>query len=55
MKLKRLNKDRKNTVKKIGQASAKLNVSGIFARSPNLLIWILDRNIKQNTKDLACG
>ena len=35
--------------------SAKLNGSGIFARSPNLLIWLLEKNIKQNAKDLACG
>ena len=42
-------------IKKIGQVSAKPNVSGIFARSPNLLIWLLEQNIKQNAKDLACG
>jgi len=27
-------------LKKIGQLSAKPNVSGLFARSPNLLIWL---------------
>jgi len=42
-------------IKKIGQISAKLNGSSIFAKSPNLLIWLLEQNIKQNTKDLACG
>tara|TARA_R110000751_G_scaffold137079_3_gene240427 strand:- start:27637 stop:27768 length:132 start_codon:yes stop_codon:yes gene_type:complete len=42
-------------LKKIGQISAKPNVLGIFARSPNLLIWLLDKKIKQNAKDLACG
>lgn len=29
--------------KGIGQAVAKLNDSGIFSRSPNLLIWILNQ------------
>tara|TARA_R100000365_G_C2685216_1_gene29143 strand:+ start:229 stop:336 length:108 start_codon:yes stop_codon:yes gene_type:complete len=33
----------------------KRNVSGVFARLPNLLIWLLENNIKQNAKDLACG
>lgn len=28
-------------IKKIGQVCAKPNVSGVFARSPNLLIWLL--------------
>lgn len=42
-------------IKKIGQLSAKPNVSGIFTRSPNLLIWLLENKIKQNAKDLACG
>jgi len=42
-------------IKKIGQVSVKPNVSDIFARSPNLLIWLLEKNIKQNAKDLACG
>jgi hypothetical protein len=41
------------SIKKIGQLSAKPNGSGLFARSPNLLIWLLDNNIKQNAKDLA--
>ena len=30
-------------IKKIGQVSAKPNVSGLFARSPNLLIWLLEK------------
>jgi hypothetical protein len=42
-------------IKKIGQVSAKPNGSGIFSRSPDLLIWLLENNMKQNTKDLACG
>jgi hypothetical protein len=30
-------------IKKIGQVRAKPNVSGLFARSPNLLIWLLEK------------
>jgi hypothetical protein len=41
--------------KKNRQVSAKLNVSGLFARSPNLLIWLLEEKFKNNAKDLACG
>lgn len=42
-------------LKKIGQVSAKRNVSGLFTKSPILLIWLLENNLKQNTKDLSCG
>ena len=40
-------------IKKIGQVIAKPNGSGIFARSPNLLIWLLEQKHKTNAKDLA--
>jgi len=37
-------------IKIIGQVSAKPNVSGVFARSPNLLIWLLEKKIKAKCK-----
>ncbi len=42
-------------IKKIGQVSARPKVLGVFTGSPNLLIWLLENKVKQNTKDLACG
>src|SRR5690554_1359859 len=37
-------------IKKIGQVTAKPNVSGLFARSPNLLIWLLEQKYKTKCK-----
>src|SRR5690554_1117923 len=37
-------------IKKIGQVTAKPNVPGTFARSPNLLIWLLEQKYKTKCK-----
>ena len=37
-------------IKKIGQVSAKPNVTVVFARSPNLLIWLLEQKYKSKCK-----
>ncbi len=39
-------------IKKIGQVSAKPNVSGLFTRSPNLLIWLLEKKNKNKMQKI---
>jgi len=39
-------------LKEIGQVSAKPNVSGIFTKSPNLLIWLLEQKNKNKMQKI---